>query len=248
MLAVAIAVKLDGGPVLFRQSRVGKHGTDFGMLKFRSMVVDAEARLTPLAARDEGAGPLFTVCADPRVTRVGCVLRRYSLDELPQLFNVVTGAMHLVGPRPALRREVAAYCPLAARRLAVEPGLTGLWQISGRSDLTWDESIHLDAEYVERWSRCSTCPSWPAPPVRSPAPGRLLTPFPHLLRDGGDHEVHDRGRVHRGRPSTDLRRPDMFPNRKHRAEAASLRRPRSQQRTIALRHHRVTKRVRSRTV
>lgn len=152
MLAVAIAVKLDGGPVLFRQSRVGKHGTEFGMLKFRSMVVDAEARLTALAARDEGAGPLFKVYDDPRVTRVGVVLRRYSLDELPQLFNVVTGAMHLVGPRPALRREVAAYCPLAARRLAVKPGLTGLWQVSGRSDLPWNESIRLDAEYVERWS------------------------------------------------------------------------------------------------
>ncbi|GAA1848840.1 hypothetical protein GCM10009772_27720 [Pseudonocardia alni subsp. carboxydivorans] len=152
MLAVAIAVKLDGGPVFFRQSRVGKDGTDFGMLKFRSMVVDAEARLAALAARNEGAGPLFKMCDDPRVTRVGCVIRRYSLDELPQLFNVVAGTMHLVGPRPALRREVDAYCPLARRRLAVKPGLTGLWQVSGRSDLSWDESIRLDADYVERWS------------------------------------------------------------------------------------------------
>ena len=152
MLAVAIAVKLDGGPVFFRQTRVGRDGSDFGMLKFRSMVVDAEARLAALAARNEGAGPLFKMCSDPRVTRVGCVLRRYSLDELPQLFNVVAGTMHLVGPRPALRREVDAYCPLARRRLAVKPGLTGLWQVSGRSDLSWDESIRLDADYVERWS------------------------------------------------------------------------------------------------
>lgn len=152
MLAVAIAVKLDGGPVFFRQTRVGRGGSDFGMLKFRSMVVDAEARLAELAARNEGAGPLFKMCDDPRVTRVGAVIRRYSLDELPQLFNVVAGTMHLVGPRPALRREVDAYCPLAARRLAVKPGLTGLWQVSGRSDLSWDESIRLDADYVERWS------------------------------------------------------------------------------------------------
>ena len=152
MLAVAIAVKLDGGPILFRQARVGQGGTGFGMLKFRSMVVDAEARLAALAARNEGSGPLFKMAHDPRVTRVGAVIRRYSLDELPQLFNVVAGTMHLVGPRPALRREVDAYCPMARRRLAVKPGLTGLWQVSGRSDLSWDESIRLDVDYVERWS------------------------------------------------------------------------------------------------
>ncbi|MFP5023372.1 sugar transferase [Pseudonocardia phyllosphaerae] len=152
MLVVAVAVKLDGGPVLFRQKRVGRDGAEFGMLKFRSMVVDAEARLAALAAHNEGSGPLFKMASDPRITRVGGVLRKFSLDELPQLFNVVGGSMALVGPRPALRREVDQYCPLAARRLAVKPGLTGLWQVSGRSDLSWVESIRLDAEYVERWS------------------------------------------------------------------------------------------------
>lgn len=152
ILAVAIAVSLDGGPILFRQNRVGRDGTDFTMLKFRSMVVDAEARLAALTAHNEGAGPLFKMTHDPRITRVGAVIRTFSLDELPQLFNVVTGTMALVGPRPALRSEVDQYCPLAARRLQVRPGLTGLWQVSGRSDLSWDESIRLDADYVRRWS------------------------------------------------------------------------------------------------
>jgi len=152
LLAVAIAVKLDGGPVLFRQERVGLGGRSFRMMKFRSMVVDAEARLAALHAANEGAGPLFKMRHDPRVTRVGRTLRKYSLDELPQLFNVLGGSMALVGPRPALRREVAAYCAVAARRLEVKPGLTGLWQVSGRSDLSWTESIALDARYVEAWS------------------------------------------------------------------------------------------------
>ena len=150
--AGAVAGTRDGGPVLFRQTRVGRDGTPFTMLKYRSMCVDAEARLAGLTDRNDGAGPLFKMCADPRITRVGCVLRRFSLDELPQLFNVVGGSMALVGPRPALPREVARYCPLARRRLAVKPGLTGLWQVSGRSDLPWEESIRLDAEYVERRS------------------------------------------------------------------------------------------------
>lgn len=152
MLAVALAVKLDGGPVLFRQVRVGKNGAEFGMLKFRSMVVDAESRLAALAARNEACGPLFKMAHDPRVTRVGRVIRTFSLDELPQLFNVVGGTMALVGPRPALRHEVDRYCATARRRLAVRPGLTGLWQVSGRSNLSWAESIRLDAEYVARWS------------------------------------------------------------------------------------------------
>lgn len=152
MLAVALAVKLDGGPVLFRQARVGRDGNDFRMLKFRSMSVDAEARLAELVAANEAAGPLFKMAHDPRVTRVGRVIRTFSLDELPQLFNVVGGTMALVGPRPALRNEVEQYCPLARRRLVVRPGLTGLWQVSGRSDLSWAESIRLDADYVDRWS------------------------------------------------------------------------------------------------
>lgn len=152
LLAVAVAVKLDGGPVFFLQTRVGRGGRHFRMVKFRSMVVDAEARLAAIAARNEGAGPLFKMRRDPRVTRVGAVLRKYSLDELPQLFNVLGGSMALVGPRPALQREVDRYCPAARRRLDVKPGLTGLWQVSGRSDLTWEQSITLDARYVDSWT------------------------------------------------------------------------------------------------
>ena len=149
LLAVAIAVRLDGGPVLFRQSRVGDGGREFTMLKFRSMCVDAEARLAALLDSDEGAGPLFRVTDDPRITRIGRVLRKFSMDGLPQLFNVVGGTMALVGPRPALAREVAHYSPLAMRRLGAKPGLTGLWQVSGRSDLSWDQSVRLDVRYVD---------------------------------------------------------------------------------------------------
>jgi lipopolysaccharide/colanic/teichoic acid biosynthesis glycosyltransferase len=151
-LAVAVAVKLDGGPVFFRQTRVGRGGRQFRMVKFRSMVVDAEARLAALQTANEGAGPLFKLRRDPRITRVGAVLRKYSLDELPQLLNVLGGSMALVGPRPALQREVDRYCATARRRLEVKPGLTGLWQVSGRSDLSWADSIALDARYVDTWS------------------------------------------------------------------------------------------------
>ncbi len=149
---LAIGVKLDGGPVFFRQIRVGRHGREFSMLKFRSMVVDAEKRAAELAALNEGAGPLFKMKRDPRVTRFGAFLRRYSLDELPQLINVLTGGMSLVGPRPPLPKEVAVYGRDAQRRLLVRPGLTGLWQISGRSDLSWEQSIRLDLRYVENWN------------------------------------------------------------------------------------------------
>jgi exopolysaccharide biosynthesis polyprenyl glycosylphosphotransferase len=152
LLVLALGVKLDGGPVFFRQVRVGRHGRTFIMLKFRSMVVDAEARLAELVAANEGAGPLFKMKRDPRITRFGAFLRRYSLDELPQLLNVLGGTMSLVGPRPPLPREVASYTRDAQRRLLVKPGLTGLWQISGRSDLTWEESVRLDLRYVENWS------------------------------------------------------------------------------------------------
>jgi len=138
--------------VLFRQQRVGKAGRLFPMLKFRSMVVDAERRRIELVANNDGAGPLFKMRSDPRVTRVGAVLRRYSLDELPQLVNVVAGAMSVVGPRPPLPAEVERYGMDARRRLLVKPGLTGLWQVSGRSDLTWEESVRLDLRYVENWS------------------------------------------------------------------------------------------------
>ncbi len=153
LLAVALSVRLeDGGPVLFRQVRVGHDGRTFGMWKFRSMVADAESQLPRLMSLSDGAGPLFKMRADPRVTRTGAVIRRYSLDELPQLLNVLRGDMSLVGPRPPLPREVAEYEDTARRRLLVKPGMTGLWQISGRSNLSWGEAVRLDLYYVENWT------------------------------------------------------------------------------------------------
>ncbi|GGM50780.1 exopolysaccharide biosynthesis polyprenyl glycosylphosphotransferase [Longimycelium tulufanense] len=153
MLLVAAAIRLDdSGPVLYRQQRLGRDGRQFEILKFRSMSVDADARRHELAAANEGAGPLFKVRCDPRVTRVGAVLRRFSIDELPQLLNVLTGSMSLVGPRPPLPEEVRQYEGATFRRLLVKPGITGLWQISGRSDLSWEESVRLDLRYVENWS------------------------------------------------------------------------------------------------
>ncbi|TYL50041.1 sugar transferase [Nocardioides sp. BGMRC 2183] len=153
LLGLAIAVRRDStGPALFRQVRIGRDGREFVMLKFRTMGTAAEQDKAALATQDEGAGVLFKMRADPRVTRVGAVLRRYSLDELPQLFNVVRGEMSLIGPRPALPDEVARYEHDPRRRLAVKPGLTGLWQVSGRSDLSWEESVRLDLAYVDNWS------------------------------------------------------------------------------------------------
>jgi exopolysaccharide biosynthesis polyprenyl glycosylphosphotransferase len=155
LLAVAVAIKLtSSGPVFFRQERVGINGDIFRMIKFRSMVVDAESRLEKLQAenRDAGNVVLFKMKNDPRVTTVGRFIRRFSIDELPQLFNVVIGDMSLVGPRPPLKSEVDLYGDEARRRLLVKPGMTGLWQVSGRSDLTWDDTVRLDVYYVENWS------------------------------------------------------------------------------------------------
>lgn len=153
MIAIALIVKLDSpGPVLFKQLRVGKDGKEFWFYKFRSMVADAEARRAALLQMNEASGPLFKIKNDPRITRSGRWLRKYSLDELPQLINVVRGDMSLVGPRPALPVEVAQYTSRQWRRLAVKPGITGLWQVSGRSDLPFDRSIELDIEYIERQS------------------------------------------------------------------------------------------------
>lgn len=150
---VAMAIALDSpGPVLFRQLRVGRDGCQFWMLKFRTMCVDAEDRRAELLAFDEGAGPLFKLKRDPRVTRVGGFLRRFSIDELPQFVNVLRGEMSIVGPRPPLPSEVTSYDGVVCRRLYIKPGITGLWQISGRSDLSWDESVRLDLRYVENWS------------------------------------------------------------------------------------------------
>lgn len=154
-LALTVMVRQDGGPVLFRQRRVGLEGRQFMMLKFRTMVVDAEARLPQLLDASDGNGILFKMRDDPRVTRIGRILRRYSLDELPQLVNVLRGDMSLVGPRPPLMSEVDTYEKWVQRRLLVKPGITGLWQVSGRSDLSWDDSIRLDLYYVENWSLTS---------------------------------------------------------------------------------------------
>jgi exopolysaccharide biosynthesis polyprenyl glycosylphosphotransferase len=151
---VTVAVRLSSpGPALFRQTRVGRDGKTFRMLKFRSMFVDAESRLADLKSQNvHRVGPLFKLHDDPRVTRVGRILRRYSLDELPQLINVLLGHMSLVGPRPPLPSEVLEYRSDVRRRLLVKPGITGLWQVSGRSDLSWSESVRLDLRYVENWS------------------------------------------------------------------------------------------------
>src|SRR5690606_9085749 len=153
MLAIAIAIKVsDRGPVFFKQTRVGLEGSTFTMWKFRTMHVDAEERLAALRAEHPEVGLMFKLQDDPRVTRVGRFLRRYSLDELPQLFNVLAGSMSLVGPRPPLPEESAKYAPSVRRRLLVKPGMTGLWQVSGRSELSWEESVRLDLRYVEDWS------------------------------------------------------------------------------------------------
>ena len=150
---VAVLVRLDSpGPALFRQERVGRDGTLFTMVKFRSMVTTAESDLASLQERNEGAGALFKIREDPRVTRFGRFIRRHSIDELPQLWNILVGDMSVVGPRPPLPREVSGYEDHVHRRLYLRPGLTGMWQINGRSTLDWDESVKLDLYYVENWS------------------------------------------------------------------------------------------------
>jgi exopolysaccharide biosynthesis polyprenyl glycosylphosphotransferase len=152
-LAISIWIKADtGGPVFFRQTRVGRGGESFRMFKFRTMHVDAEQRLQAMRERNEFSGVLFKIRDDPRITRSGRLLRRHSLDELPQLINVLMGQMSLVGPRPPLPGEVEQYPHDMRRRLVVKPGMTGLWQVSGRSDLSWEDSIRLDLRYVENWS------------------------------------------------------------------------------------------------
>ncbi len=152
LLACAVAIRLESrGPAFFKQTRVGRDGDLFTMYKLRSMTTDAEERRAGLAELNEGNGRLFKMRNDPRITRVGGLLRKTSLDELPQLINVVRGEMSLVGPRPALPCEVAEYDDDERRRLAVRPGLTGLWQVSGRSDLSHDESVRLDLEYTDNW-------------------------------------------------------------------------------------------------
>jgi exopolysaccharide biosynthesis polyprenyl glycosylphosphotransferase len=153
LVAIAVAVKLDSrGPVLFKQERVGRNGRPFKVYKFRSMVLDAEERLEGLLDQNEMDGPLFKLRNDPRVTRVGAVIRKLSLDELPQFLNVVRGEMSLVGPRPALERELAGWAPELHHRLRVKPGITGMWQVSGRNELSFDDYARLDLYYVDNWS------------------------------------------------------------------------------------------------
>jgi lipopolysaccharide/colanic/teichoic acid biosynthesis glycosyltransferase len=152
-LIVAALIKLETpGPVLFKQKRVGKSGNQFWFYKFRSMVADAESQRNALIQLNEATGPLFKIKNDPRITRIGRFIRKYSIDELPQFLNVLVGQMSLVGPRPALPAEVAQYNARQRMRLSVLPGITGLWQVSGRSDLPFDRSIELDLEYIQRQS------------------------------------------------------------------------------------------------
>lgn len=153
LLVVGLLVRLDSpGPALYKQERCGRNGASFQMLKFRSMAQDADERLQALRAQNEGSGLLFKMKNDPRVTRIGRTLRNYSIDELPQLWNVLRGDMSLVGPRPPLPTEVNQYEAHVHRRLYIKPGLTGMWQVNGRSDLNWEESVRLDLYYVENWS------------------------------------------------------------------------------------------------
>lgn len=150
---LAVLIKLDSpGSVFFRQRRIGRDGQSFDIVKFRTMGQDAEARKHELMADNEGAGLLFKLKNDPRVTHVGAVLRKYSLDELPQFWNVLCGQMSIVGPRPPLPDEVDGYDSTVFRRLYIKPGITGPWQVGGRSDLSWEESLRLDLRYVENWS------------------------------------------------------------------------------------------------
>jgi exopolysaccharide biosynthesis polyprenyl glycosylphosphotransferase len=150
---IALAIVLDdGGPALFTQTRVGKDGQPFTVLKFRTMVPDAELRKEALLGLNEGDGLLFKLRKDPRITTVGSWLRRWSLDELPQLLNVMLGEMSLVGPRPALPAEAALYSDELCRRVYVKPGMTVLWLINGRSDLSREDAVRLDLRYVENWT------------------------------------------------------------------------------------------------
>jgi len=153
LIAAAIAIRMDSkGPVLFRQVRAGRNGRRFTMYKFRSMVVDAEEQKAALLKHNEMGGPVFKMRHDPRITRVGRFIRKTSIDELPQLFNVLKGDMSLVGPRPPLPSEVEGYEPWQRRRLSVKPGLTGLWQVSGRNQVDFDEWMQMDLEYIDNWS------------------------------------------------------------------------------------------------
>jgi exopolysaccharide biosynthesis polyprenyl glycosylphosphotransferase len=152
-LVISLAILIESrGPVLYRQRRVGRGGREFDMFKFRSMAADADAKREEIGERNEASGPLFKIKGDPRVTAVGRILRKFSLDEVPQLINVLLGEMSLVGPRPPLPSETESYSEYHWRRMEVTPGMTGLWQVSGRSDLSFEEMVRLDLFYIENWS------------------------------------------------------------------------------------------------
>jgi exopolysaccharide biosynthesis polyprenyl glycosylphosphotransferase len=153
LLVVATIIRLTSrGPVLFRQQRVGRHSKPFHMLKFRSMVVNAEELKAKLMAQNEQAGPVFKMRRDPRITRVGRFIRKFSIDELPQLLNVLRGEMSIVGPRPPVPSEVSRYEAWQRRRLSVRPGLTCVWQVSGRNEISFEEWMYLDMQYIDHWS------------------------------------------------------------------------------------------------
>lgn len=153
LLVAALAIRLTStGPIFYRSERIGAHGVPFEMFKFRTMVLDADQVREELVKHNIGAGPLFKVRDDPRVTPIGRILRRFSIDEIPQFYNVLRGDMSVVGPRPPLQCEVDTYDETVMRRLLVKQGITGLWQVSGRSDLSWEDSVRLDIDYVENWS------------------------------------------------------------------------------------------------
>jgi exopolysaccharide biosynthesis polyprenyl glycosylphosphotransferase len=153
LLVVITLIKLTSrGPIFFRQTRVGLHGREFSMLKFRSMVANAEALKESLVKDNEQIGPVFKMRNDPRVTRVGRFIRKYSIDELPQLVNVLRGDMSIVGPRPPVPKEVAVYDAWQRRRLSVRPGLTCIWQVSGRNQISFEDWMYLDMQYIDHWS------------------------------------------------------------------------------------------------
>lgn len=154
LLCVAILIKFDdpSGPIIFKQIRIGKYGKKFEMYKFRSMVINAEEKLDSLLQYNEMEGAMFKIKDDPRITKIGKFIRKTSIDELPQLFNVIKGDMSLVGPRPPLPREVDMYTEFDKQRLLIKPGCTGLWQINGRNDLNFDDMINLDIEYINNFS------------------------------------------------------------------------------------------------
>jgi exopolysaccharide biosynthesis polyprenyl glycosylphosphotransferase len=153
LAVIAVAIKLDSpGPIVFTATRIGMDGRGFTFYKFRTMVAGAEKQKRELLELNEASGPVFKIKKDPRTTRIGGYLRKYSLDELPQFINVLKGDMSLVGPRPPLPTEVAAYSPSDMTRLLVKPGLTGLWQVSGRSDVSFEDMVRMDTEYMQNWS------------------------------------------------------------------------------------------------